>query len=312
MSLERIFFTNTLKTYIVLALYIGIFIVIGLLVDIVRIDALSLSSGFAALLSFQEFPLVTCIMACVGGLIVLWTLNRFDVVMLKGEEYELLQSLSNPNVTQRRILSAFDEVLRLANFKAKPKLYLIYADYMNAFASGWKEENSLVAITLPLAQNLDDDELKAVLAHEISHIRHGDIRLTMCVGILSNILLLVCNSATYLFMGGNRNSGAQSAKMILLVLQFVLPLLTMWLQMFLSRSREYMADGGSAYIMGDPHPLISALQKISNHYATHHTSALDSNPTRRAAYIFDFSDAFSTHPSLKNRIKSLLHRSNTI
>ena len=64
-----------------------------------------------------------------------------------------------------------------------PRLYLIHAPYMNAFASGWSESNSLIAITKALALSLDDQELlKAVLAHELSHIRHGDVRLTMMRG----------------------------------------------------------------------------------------------------------------------------------
>ena len=67
-----------------------------------------------------------------------------------------------------------------------------------------------------------------------------------------------------------------------------------------------MADGGSAFIMGSPKPLISALQKIQNNYENNDSKEIDSNPTRQAAYIFG--DALSSHPSLNNRIKSLLAR----
>ncbi len=311
MSFEEILRKNEMKTYFVLGFYIFIFAVIGLLVDIVRIDSISLEYGFYALITLQVFPLATFIMALVAIGVILYSLNRFDAIMLKGDEYELIDDSHHLGELQRRTQRAFENVLRKARFQVAPRLYFIYADYMNAFASGWKEENSLVAVTSALVKNLNDKELESVLAHELSHIRHGDIRLTMIVGILSNILLLVCNNIVWLFMGHNRSAGAQKARMILLVLQFVLPLLTMWMQMFLSRSREYMADGGSAYIMGDPNPLISALQKISNSYQNNNVqnnNFQDSNPTRKAAYIFDFSDTFSTHPSLQNRIKSLLAR----
>ncbi len=175
---------------------------------------------------------------------------------------------------------------------------------MNAFASGWNEKNSLIALTSSLIQKLDAQELEAVIAHELSHIRHGDIRLTLCVGILSNILLLVCNSAVYFFLGGNRKEGANSARIILLILQFILPLFTFLLQMYLSRTREYMADSGAAYLMQDPTPMIKALQKISQNYKQSNFKEVDHNPTRQAAYLF--SEALSTHPSTESRIKMLL------
>lgn len=304
-NFQAILQKNHFKTNCVLICYVAIFVLVGLLVDIVRIDAPSLEWGFVELLSGRETPLVTIISALIACAIIVYSLKRFDAIMLKGDEYELLDSRALPPL-QARVKMAFDDVLRRAGAsttKDAPRLYLIHAPYMNAFASGWREENSLVAITSTLAQNLNDQELRAVLAHELSHIRHGDIRLTMCVGILSNILLLVCNNAIWLFMGNRQNDGASKARSILLILQFILPLLTLWLQMFLSRSREYMADAGSAYLMHTPDPLISALEKIHNNYAQNDFSQADTNPTRKAAYIF--SDSFSTHPSLANRIRSL-------
>nr|WP_256325533.1 MULTISPECIES: zinc metalloprotease HtpX [unclassified Helicobacter] len=308
MNFDSILQKNKIKTYAVLCVYIAIFALIGLLVDIIRIDAPSLEYGFYALLSLREFPLITTIAALVACAVIWYSLSRFDVIMLKGDEYELIPESGHLAPLQAFVRNAFDDVLSRAGFSHAPRLYLIHAPYMNAFASGWSEQNSLVAITTELAKNLDERELKAVLAHEVSHIRHGDIRLTMSVGILSNILLLICNSAAWLFMGDRRNDGAQKARSILLVLQFVLPLLTMWLQMFLSRSREYMADAGSAYLMHNPDPIISALKKISNNYTSHDFSQVDNNPTRKAAYIFEMGDMFSTHPSLENRIKSLYGR----
>lgn len=307
-TFDAILQKNRLKTNIVLICYVAIFALVGLLVDIVRIDAPSLEWGFAVLLSGEEPPLVTIIASLIACAIIAYSLKRFDAIMLKGDEYELLDASTHAlPPLQARVRMAFDNVLLRAGISASssqtPRLYLIHAPYMNAFASGWREENSLVAITSALAENLDEQELKAVLAHELSHIRHGDIRLTMCVGILSNILLLVCNNAVWLFMGNNRGGGANKARSILLILQFVLPLLTLWLQMFLSRSREYMADAGSAYLMHSPNPLISALEKIHNNYAKNDFKEIDTNPTRKAAYIF--SDSFSTHPSLQNRIRSL-------
>ena len=300
---ERIIRQNQKKTNFVLMTYIAIFAIIGLLVDIVRIDAKSLGSGFADLLLFRETPIVTLGMAFVALVIIAIMIRNFKRIMLSGNEYRLLDKNRALSTKERELCEILDELLEASKMNFCPELYIMNAPYMNAFASGWDKDNSMIALTTTLAQRLSRDEIKAVMAHELSHIRHGDIRLTLSVGILSNVMLLVANYAIFLFGRGNRSSGANSARVILLALQFILPIFTILLQMYLSRSREYMADSGAAYMMEDSAPMIRALQKISNDYASSDYS--DINPTRRAAYIFDFKESFSTHPSIKNRIKAL-------
>ncbi len=296
---------NRRKTSAVLATYVAIFLIIGLLVDIVRLNADSLSGGLIALITFKQTPIVTLVMVAIALGAIFVMVTNFKKIMLSGNEYKLL----NPNVVlsrkERDLCDILDELLRESQTPFRPELYVMNAPYMNAFASGWNADNSLIALTTALIEKLNRDELKAVMAHELSHIRHGDIRLTLCVGILSNIMLLVANYAIFMFGRDNRNAGANAARVILLVLQVILPFFTIFLQMYLSRSREYMADSGAAFIMNDNAPMIRALQKISGDYSSSDYSAVDSNPTRRAAYIFDFKETFSTHPSIKNRIKAL-------
>lgn len=306
---EKVIAENQRKTQIVLALYVVIFLAIGLLVDIVRINASSLAGGFYALVSFQVTPFFTLGMGVVALGAIGVSVAYFKRIMLSGSEYkELREGDPSLSASEREAVKILRELIQESHTSFTPQLYLMHAPYMNAFASGWNESNSLIAITSTLLERLDRDELKAVIAHELSHIRHGDIRLTLTVGVLSNIMLLAANYAVYMFMGNSREKGAQSARAILMVLQFILPLLTMGLQMFLSRSREYMADSGAAYIMQDNRPMIRALQKISGNYAQYDFSEVDTNPTRRAAYLFDPKEAFSTHPSIENRIKALLGR----
>lgn len=296
---------NRRKTNAVLATYVAIFVIIGLLVDIVRINATSLGSGFTELITFQQTPTVTLIMVAIALCAIFIMIANFKKIMLSGNEYKLL----NPNIVlsrkERDLCDILDELIAESQTSFRPELYVMNAPYMNAFASGWNEDNSLIALTTALIEKLNRDEIKAVMAHELSHIRHGDIRLTLSVGILSNIMLLVANYAIFMFGRDNRNAGANAARIILLILQVILPLFTMFLQMYLSRSREYMADSGATFIMNDNAPMIRALQKISGDYASSDYSQVESNPTRRAAYIFDFKESFSTHPSIKNRIKAL-------
>ena len=303
----RIIRENQFKTNCVIVLYVLIFSLIGLLVDVVRINASTLSGGFYRLLTLQEFPLVTLALFGIAFVVVFFTISNFKQILLSGSEYKEIIAGSEANLQEKNLTKMLDELVEIANLPFRPKLYLMDAPYMNAFASGWSSENSLIALTTTLVRNLNYNEQKAVMAHELSHIRHGDIRLTLMVGVLSNIMLLVVNYGVYMFLGGSREKGANAARTILLILQFVLPLLTLVLQMFLSRSREYMADSGAAYLLGDSAPMIQALQKISGNYAQSDFSQSDRNPTRQALYIFSAGEMFSTHPSIENRIKALLN-----
>lgn len=305
---EKIIKENQFKTQCVIALYILIFVVVGLLVDIVRINAVSFWGGFYALVTFQVFPMVTIVLGCIALIVVFFVIGNFKQILLSGSEYKEILQGRESNAQERELSRILDELVEVANIPFRPKLYIMEAPFMNAFASGWEEKNSLIALTTTLIANLSRDELKAVMAHELSHIRHGDIRLTLMVGVLSNIMLLVVNYGVYMFLGGSREKGANLARMILLVLQFILPLLTLVLQMFLSRSREYMADSGAAYLMGDSAPMIRALKKISGNYTQSDFSQSDTNPTRAALYIFSKSEIFSTHPSIENRIQALMRQ----
>ena len=304
----RIIRANQLKTNAVLVIYFALFLCIGLLGDIVRINAPSFGAGLGALVSFQIFPLITCIMALCAIAVILYSIGNFRQIMLSGDTYKELTLQSAQTQKEKQIVQILDELLHQSQTPFRPRLYLLEAPYLNAFASGWNQNNALIALTSALTNTLDRDEIKAVMAHELSHIRHGDIQLTLVVGILANIMTLALNFIIMAFFGGNRNEGAKTARSILMILSFVLPLLTVFLQMFLSRSREYMADSGAAYLMNDNRPMIAALQKISGSYEKYNFADVDTNPTRRAAYIFGFGELLSTHPSIENRNRALMHK----
>lgn len=305
---EHIIYKNQLKTYGVIAVYIVLFAFIGLLGDIIRINAASFSQALFALLTFQIFPLITAIMALCAGGVILYSIGNFQQIMLSGDEYKELTIQSATSHQEKELIRMLDELLYESNTPFRPRLFLLNAPYLNAFASGWNKDNALIALTSALINTLDRDEIKAVIAHELSHIRHGDIQLTLSVGILANVMLLALNFIIMAFFAGNRNQGASIARNILMILSFVLPLLTLVLQMFLSRSREYMADSGAAYMMKDNRPMIRALQKISGSYEKYDFRDVDTNPTRKAAYIFGFNEMFSTHPSIENRIRALMNK----
>ncbi|WP_104578193.1 zinc metalloprotease HtpX [Helicobacter felis] len=307
MTFDQIIAQNQRKSLWVLLTYGATFVFIGLLVDLVRINAPSLSVGLVRLLSFQVMPTITLIMLALALGIIFFCINNSQAIMLSGNEYRLIDPSQVLRGKERMLSEILEELLRASNTPFRPKLYVMDAPFMNAFASGWDANNSLIALTTTLIDNLDREELKAVMAHELSHILHGDIRLTMCVGILSNIMLLGANVGVWAFLGGRNESGARTARTILLVLQLVLPIFSLLLQMYLSRTREFMADSGAAHIMCNSAPMVSALQKIAGNYSSHDFSQADPNPTRLASYIFNPAELFNTHPSIEQRI-ALLQR----
>ena len=298
---------NEFKSKAALAAFFVLYCIIGLLVDNIIYNMPSLGYGFYMLLTFQVFPMATLGMAAFGVVSVLVTYSMYDKIMLFGHEYKEIHP-EEARGFEKRLYDMVGSLASQAGLSYMPKVYIIDADYMNAFASGFSQKSAMVAITTALIERLNEEEIKAVMAHEISHIKHGDIKLTLLISVLANVMLFVVNMGV-MFFGGSRDSGgARAAKIILFALQFILPLVTGVLSMFLSRSREYMADAGSAQITGDKEAMANALIKIHNNYTAEPRVRDEGAEYRRAAYIYEpksFASLFSTHPSLQDRLKAL-------
>lgn len=295
---------NRIKTYIVLGFYLCIYIFIGLLIDTIRLNQGDLTSSFRILITFEVFPIATVFMFGVGLVTILLSILMFQRIQLAGEKY--IEVTADGPKEYKRLYNIIEELKIAGSMKYMPKIYIINADYMNAFASGWSEKNTMVAITRGLYEKLNYNELAAVMAHEMTHIRNEDVKLTLVIGVVTNLMLFVVDWFAFYFFRDSDSDGAKKARIILLIFHFILPIITYILQMWLSRSREYMADAGAVELVRDPQSLASALEKISGDYSAHNYRD-DNNSTRRAAYIFEKGDSiFSTHPSIKNRINKLL------
>ena len=159
------------------------------------------------------------------------------------------------------------------------------------------------------------------MAHELSHIRHHDIKLTLAVAILSNIMLIMVDMLFYavIFRRDDRR-GDNPIVLAIIVLRYLLPLLTVVLTLFLSRTREFMADSGCVELMRVNEPMARALLKIDADHTSHaaqytqeygHTAH---EQVRHAAYLYDPSaidpvkslyNLFSTHPSIAQRLQAI-------
>lgn len=328
-SLKR----NKRRTNFVIGTFIIIYLAVGMLVDLFiqsgHYPNVALHTIFVALITFKIIPVATIIVGLVA-LISIWiTFAFYEKIMLSGTEYYEVTPETARNLEERQLYNVVEEMKVAAGLQYMPRVFVIEADYMNAFASGYSEKSAMVAITRGLMQKLNRDELTAVMAHELSHIRHMDIKLTLMASVLTNLTLIIIDVLFYgmLFSGGNGEdregrSGRNALFIIIIILRYLLPILTVILMLYLSRSREYMADAGCVELMRNNEPLGRALLKIENDHEANkeaYAQAYQSTPheaVRREAYIFDPvkqgisgihspSDLFSSHPGILKRLAAI-------
>jgi len=200
-----------------------------------------------------------------------------------------------------------------------PKVYVIDDTAPNAFATGRDPQHASVAITTGLLQKLDREELQGVLGHELSHVRNYDIRFTLLVAVLvGSIALLADFFLRFTFWGGGRRSsrdrdggGALIAivYVVAIVLAILAPIIARFVQLAVSRQREYLADASSVELTRNPAGLERALAKIAAdkevlevaNRATQHLYF--TNPIKK--FEARSSAMFSTHPNIVDRINRL-------
>ncbi len=182
-----------------------------------------------------------------------------------------------------------------------PKVYIVDNPNPNAFATGRNPENAAVAATTGLLGMLSREEVAAVMAHELGHVRNRDTLVMTMVATIAGAISMIANFG--LFFGNGR--GGHPAAGILAVL--VAPFAAMIVQMAISRTREYGADRAGAEICGNPRALASALAKISGAARRIPNPAVERNPAAAQLYIVPtgVSDIFSTHPATEKRIAAL-------
>lgn len=207
-------------------------------------------------------------------------------------------------------LFSITEELCRAHELPMPVLYLLNEDAMNAFATGRDPKHAAVAVTRGLLEKLSPEEVKAVLAHELSHIRNYDMRLMAVISILAGLISIL---ADIYWRGGLASKIEERDRSGVVALagffiSLLAPLSAMFIQLAISRRRELLADASGAEMVHGSSGLISALKKIHMDHrplvrvnaATAHLYL--SNPFRVSGFI---DRMFSTHPSMEERIHQL-------
>lgn len=206
-----------------------------------------------------------------------------------------------------RLYDILDELAYVAQIPT-PKLYIIDDKTPNAFATGRNYNHSAVAINTGLLDLLNEDEIKGVLAHELSHVRHYDILIGSVAAVFAGAIAMIANFAKIgTIAGQNRNKNGG----LIIVFAMIMPIVATIITRSISRNREFLADAGAANLTNNPMALASALSKLEN-YAK---GEVLNNASLQSAHMFiinpftsvqsKLTSLFKTHPSTQDRITNL-------
>ncbi len=188
-----------------------------------------------------------------------------------------------------------------------PALYIIPEEQPNAFATGRDYEHAAVAVTEGLLHMMTEEEVEAVIAHELSHIKHYDMLIGTVTATIAGAIAMLAQFGMF-FGGGDRD---RPNPIVMIILMLLMPIAASIIQMTVSRNREFMADEGAARMTGHPEWLQSALAKLDNY--ARKTVLHDADPQTAHMFIINpftgkdmsLKQLFSTHPSTEQRIERL-------
>ena len=197
-----------------------------------------------------------------------------------------------------------------------PKVYIINDPAPNAFATGRDPKHAIVAATTGLLDIMDNKELTAVMAHELSHVKNYDIRVSMITFGLVCVVGLIADLGTrmiFLTRARDDEDNSPIGLIVMLLVSILAPIAASLAQFAVSREREYLADASAVQLTRYPEGMISALKKLD----THARPMKRQNPATEALYINNplrksaVNTLFSTHPPIEKRIERLEHGKNT-
>ena len=202
-----------------------------------------------------------------------------------------------------------EEVSRRAGMK-KPEVYIMPSTASNAFATGRSENTAVVAFTEGIIKLLTNEELKAVISHEISHIKNKDMLVTSIAATIAGVISYVATIAQFAaIFGGFGDRDGDDNILGIIAMAIITPILALIIQLAISRSREYMADSSGAKTLGNGEALARALEKLESG-STHNPLRFGNQSTSSLFIVNPFRAGFaagllSTHPPLAKRTRRL-------
>ena len=305
-----------------IALLIGLFFLVYVMVfaGALLAEALSARGGY----NYGGPPLDYLIRAAEFDFLKALPFATAGTILWIAIAYKFHQSMIDA-VTGARVVSRAEEPqlynllenLCISRGITTPTLRVADDDALNAFATGLNDKQYSITVTRGLIETLDDQEIEAVLGHELTHIRNGDVRMLVIAVVIAGVIAFFGEMVFRIFFqnmlwgGGRRSSreegkgGAGIAIVIALAIIAVVWVLSIVIRFALSRQREYLADAGSVELTKNPDAMISALRKIEGRgeIPGANSAVMEmciDNPRE------GFSNIFDTHPSVDKRVEALV------
>ena len=277
-----------------LATNMAIIVLLGIIMSLLGVDSRS-TSGL----------LVMAAIFGMGGSFISLAMSKWIAKKSTGA-----QVIVNPrNQTEQWLLNTVGRMAQQAGI-GMPEVAIYESPDLNAFATGMKKNDALVAVSTGLLQNMAKDEVEAVLAHEISHVACGDmVTMALIQGVLNTFVILLSRLAANVinnFLSSDEEGGGLGFfgyMAVTIVLEIVFGLFASIIVMWFSRKREFTADRGAAYLTSKD-KMVSALRRLQVHHEPSHL------PDQVAAFgirpkVGGMADLFRSHPPLEDRIKAL-------
>lgn len=296
-------FEITKKNKIESGVIIGIFILVITLIIYYICNALDLGS-------------ISIVIALIFSIASAWGSYYYS------DKIVLVSCKARPATKEedQKLVNILDALMVTSGLPCKPRLYVVEDTQPNAFATGRNPQNAVICVTTGLLEKLDYYELEGVIAHEMSHIKNYDIRLSCVVSVMVGFIVMLSDMVSrMIFWGGfdNDRDKDNNANGFLMLIGFIClilsPIFGSLMQLALSRKREFLADSTAVEFTRNPDGLISALQKLENDPNQLETA----NSATANMYIVNpfrkntkegkrkSSSLWSTHPSTEDRIEAL-------
>ncbi len=296
-------FEITKKNKIESGVIIGIFILVITLIIYYICNALDLGS-------------ISIVIALIFSIASAWGSYYYS------DKIVLVSCKARPATKEedQKLVNILDALMVTSGLPCKPRLYVVEDAQPNAFATGRNPQNAVICVTTGLLEKLDYYELEGVIAHEMSHIKNYDIRLSCVVSVMVGFIVMLSDMVSrMIFWGGfdNDRDKDNNANGFLMLIGFIClilsPIFGSLMQLALSRKREFLADSTAVEFTRNPDGLISALQKLENDPNQLETA----NSATANMYIVNpfrkntkegkrkSSSLWSTHPSTEDRIEAL-------